>query len=284
MIVAVTRDQLWAAMRPWRADGASTALVPTMGNLHEGHLALVAEARKRADRVVTSVYVNPIQFGQDEDFDRYPRTLDADRRLLEGAGCDLLFCPDDRTIYPRGLADATRLRAAPSLAGQLEGSSRPGHFDGVVTVVARLLNLVAPEFAVFGEKDYQQLLVVRRLVEDLGFAVHVVAVPTVRGPDGLALSSRNRYLDGPRREAAARLNGVLAAAARRVADAAGDIEAIERDARQSLEACGLRVDYVQVRRAQDLGEPPAADRDLRIVAAVWCDGTRLIDNHPVPAV
>ena len=163
---ARTREQLWSVLRPWRLAGQSTALVPTMGNLHDGHLALVAAARQHADRVIVSIYVNPAQFGAGEDFSRYPRTLEDDLQRLEAAQCDLAFLPDDRAIYPLGLDGATQVRAAPALANVLEGAFRPGHFDGVVTVVARLLNLAAPAIAVFGEKDFQQLLVIRRLVED----------------------------------------------------------------------------------------------------------------------
>jgi pantoate--beta-alanine ligase len=276
---AQTREQLWAVLRSWRRAGLSTALVPTMGNLHEGHLALVTAAREHADRVVTSIYVNPTQFGEGEDFDRYPRTLDADQRQLEAAFCDLVFTPTDQTMYPAGLSDSTRVCAAPSLANTLEGAHRPGHFDGVVTVVARLLNLVTPDVAVFGEKDYQQLLVIKRLVQDLGYPVRIVAVPTVRGPAGLALSSRNRYLDATQRAAANHLNVVLRAASRQVSDDPGRLPEIEQAARTKLEQVGLRVDYVAVRRALDLAKPSAADVDLRILAAVWSGATRLIDNR-----
>jgi pantoate--beta-alanine ligase len=274
-----TREQLWAVIRNWRRAGYRIALVPTMGNLHDGHLALVAAARENADRVVTSIYVNPTQFSVGEDFERYPRTLEADQTLLEASGCDLLFIPEDQTVYPHGLSDATRLTAAPSLANTLEGACRPGHFDGVVTVVARLFSLVAPDVAVFGEKDYQQLLVIRRLVEDLGYPLQIVPVATVRGPHGLALSSRNRFLGDAQRAAAEQLNSVLSAAADRVALAPADWSAAEQDARQLLEQRGLRVDYVAVRRAADLAAPKAGDRELRVLAAVWSGSTRLIDNH-----
>jgi pantoate--beta-alanine ligase len=274
-----TREQLWAEIRNWRRARFRIALVPTMGNLHDGHLALVAAAHEHADRVVTSIYVNPTQFDDGEDFERYPRTLEEDQGLLEAAGCDLLFIPDDQTVYPYGLGDATRLTAAPSLANILEGACRPGHFDGVVTVVARLFSLVAPDVAVFGEKDYQQLLVIRRLVEDLGYPLQIVPVATVRGVRGLALSSRNRYLDDAQRAAAEQLNSVLSAAAGRVAVAPADWPAVEQEARELLEQRGLRVDYVAVRRAADLAAPEAGDRELRVLAAAWSGSTRLIDNH-----
>jgi len=274
-----TREQLWDVVRDWRRAGMKIALVPTMGNLHEGHLALVAAAREQADRVITSIYVNPAQFGEGEDFGRYPRTLDEDLRQLRAARCDLAFTPSDQVIYPRGLVDSTRLRAAPSLANILEGASRPGHFDGVVTVVARLFNLTRPDLAVFGEKDWQQLLVVRRLVEDLGYPLRVIPVATVRGPGGLALSSRNRYLDEAQRSAADQLNAVLRWIAQRVAASPGERLAITRQAREQLEQHGLRVDYVTVLRAEDLAEPAPRDRELRVLAAVWSGSTRLIDNQ-----
>jgi pantoate--beta-alanine ligase len=284
MQLAQSREELWSFTRRWRRDGLRLALVPTMGNLHEGHLALVQAARQQADRIVASIFVNPAQFGAGEDFHAYPRTLEADQRKLADAGCDLAFAPDDRTMYPGGLEDATRLLASPSLANLLEGESRPGHFDGVVTVVARLFNLVGPDFAVFGEKDFQQLLVIRRLVEDLGYPLQVLSVPTVRGQGGLALSSRNSYLDEEQRAAAERLNAVLQEAAERAASGSAGREDVERDARHRLEQAGFRVDYVALRRAADLALPVAGDRDLRILAAAWCGPTRLIDNRPVGGV
>jgi pantoate--beta-alanine ligase len=277
---ARTREQLWSQIRPWRAAGQRIALVPTMGNLHDGHLALVEAARRHADRVITSIYVNPAQFGAGEDFARYPRTPEDDLQRLRAARCDLAFVPDDAAIYPLGLDAATRLRAAPALAGILEGAFRPGHFDGVVTVVARLLNLCAPDLAVFGEKDYQQLLVVQRMVEDLGYPLRILPVPTVREPGGLALSSRNRFLGETERAAANRLSAVLREAAGQVGQGGADYHEVEREAVERLQREGLRVDYVAVRRALDLGEPGRGGRDLRVLAAAWCGQTRLIDNCP----
>jgi pantoate--beta-alanine ligase len=262
----------------WRQEGLRTALVPTMGNLHDGHLALVEAARREAERVVCSIYVNPAQFGQGEDFQSYPRTLAADRQSLEQAGCDLLFVPDHRTMYPLGLENTVRLLASPDLAAQLEGASRPGHFDGVVTVVARLFNLVCPDVAVFGEKDYQQLLVIRRMVDDLGYGIRIVPVPTVREGSGLAMSSRNEYLEPSRRKAAGEISAVLLEAADRIRNEAAASDLVERDAAGKLERLGFRVDYVAVRRAEDLGKPRADDQRLRILAAAWCGQTRLIDN------
>jgi pantoate--beta-alanine ligase len=284
MQIARTREELWSHTGTWRRGAERVALVPTMGNLHQGHLALVEAARRHADRVIASIFVNPTQFGDGEDFLAYPRTLDADQRRLEEAGCDLAFVPDAQTMYPVGLDDAVRLRAAPSLTDALEGEFRPGHFDGVVTVVARLFNLTTPDLAIFGEKDFQQLLVIRRMIEDLGYPIEILAVPTVRGQGGLALSSRNAYLDDEGRQLAGRLNGVLREAAERLASGKAGRETVEAEARVELQRAGLRVDYVAVRRESDLAVPGAGDRMLRILAAAWCGPTRLLDNVPVPVV
>jgi pantoate--beta-alanine ligase len=281
MRLAADRAQLRPILRAWRQAGRSVALVPTMGNLHAGHLALVEAARRAADCVVCSIYVNPTQFGPGEDYRRYPRTFDADRARLEAAGCDLLFHPDDATMYPGGQDDATRLCAAPSLANVLEGARRPGHFDGVVTVVARLFNLVGPDVAVFGEKDYQQLLVIRRMVNDLAFPLRILPVATVRAPDGLALSSRNGYLDDRQRALAVGLSRALDDTIERLRTDAADVAGAEQAACAALGAQGFRVDYVSVRRAADLAPPGPGDTDLRVLAAVWCGNTRLIDNRPL---
>jgi pantoate--beta-alanine ligase len=278
---AQSREQLWSFTRSWRRDGLQTALVPTMGNLHEGHLELVRAARQNADRVIVSIYVNPTQFGEGEDFDSYPRTLDADLQKLEAEACDLVFVPGNATMYPLGTGQAVQVRAAPELSAILEGDCRPGHFDGVVTVVARLFNLVYPEIAVFGEKDYQQLLVIQQMVEDLGYPLRILPVPTVRESSGLAMSSRNSYLDQQQMQAAVQLNSVLANAARRVMAAGQGPEDVERLAVDELERLGFQVDYVALRRASDLAEPGVGDRDLRILAAAYCGETRLIDNLPV---
>jgi pantoate--beta-alanine ligase len=225
--------------------------------------------------------VNPTQFGQGEDLSSYPRSPEADLEQLRDGGCDLAFLPADETIYPNGTDDLTRVLAAPSLAGTLEGASRPGHFDGVVTVVARLFNLCRPDIAVFGEKDFQQLRVVQRMVEDLGYPLRILAVPTVREAGGLAMSSRNRYLDREARRLAVGLSRVLdetadAAAADRAAH-----EELERGARKQLEARGFRVDYVAIRRAADLEPGQRGESGLRVLAAAWLGTTRLIDNRPV---
>ena len=278
---AVDRDQIRSFTRRWQQQGLRTAFVPTMGNLHEGHIALVHAARQEADRVVSSIYVNPAQFGEGEDFQSYPRTLEADCQALEQAGCDLLFAPDHSTIYPQGLENTVRLLASPDLANPLEGRSRPGHFDGVVTVLARLFNLVDPDIAVFGEKDYQQLLVIQRMVDDLGYGIRIIPVPTVRETSGLAMSSRNNYLDPEQRKAAAELNTVLLQSAGRIRGHAAEPDEVEHDATVQLEGLGFRVDYVAIRRANDLGKPREIDRQLRILVAAWYGQTRLIDNLEV---
>jgi pantoate--beta-alanine ligase len=269
-------SELRARTSDWRRAGDSIAFVPTMGNLHAGHLTLVAEARPRARRVVVSIFVNPLQFGPQEDLAAYPRTLEQDAALLENAGCDLLFAPGLGTMYPRGQDAQTRVEV-PGLSGILCGTSRPGHFTGVATVVCKLFHMVQPDLALFGEKDYQQLLVIRRLVEDLAMPVEVVGVPTVREPDGLAMSSRNGYLSAEERARAPALHRTLqiAADALRTGRPAAEIE---REASATLARAGMRPDYVAVRRAWDLEEPGEVDRDLVILAAAYLGRARLIDN------
>jgi len=260
----------------WKREGLRVGFVPTMGNLHEGHRSLVRLARANADRVVASVFVNPTQFGPGEDFERYPRTPDADAAALEAAGCDLLWLPSLETMYPFG-ADATVQVRVPDVTGVLEGAHRPGHFDGVATVVARLFNQVAPDVAVFGRKDYQQLAVIRYLVADLAFPLEIVAGDTVREGDGLALSSRNHYLSTDERTRAPVLQRALQAL--RDALLAGALRAdAEADAADTLRRAGFDVDYIVVRR-QDLSEPaPGEGGALVALAAARLGRTRLIDN------
>jgi pantoate--beta-alanine ligase len=281
LAVARTPAELAAATAPWRAAGETIGFVPTMGALHQGHLALVRRAGELADRVVASVFVNPTQFGPGEDFELYPRDPEGDGRLLAGAGCELLFLPEVATVYPPG--DATAVEVAGPAEG-LEGACRPGHFRGVATVVARLFNLVRPDLAVFGEKDAQQLAVVRRMAADLHFPVAVVAHPTVREPDGLAMSSRNAYLAPQERRAAAVLHRALTAARRAIETGERDPEAVRALLREVLESEPLaRVDYAEVVDAESfqpltgpLGGP--LDGDIVLPLAVRIGGTRLIDN------
>ncbi|MBB3191808.1 pantoate--beta-alanine ligase [Halomonas cerina] len=259
-----------------RREGRRIALVPTMGNLHEGHLALVTSARQRADVVVASIFVNPLQFGPHEDLEAYPRTLAEDQQKLEAAGCDLLFAPDTTTtVYPRGLEAQTRV-CVPEVSEGLCGGARPGHFDGVATIVTMLFNLVQPDLACFGEKDYQQLAVIRRLVTDLHVPVEIVGVPIVRAEDGLALSSRNGYLDAERRALAPRLHHTLADL--KVAlEAGGPVTPTLEAGIARLRAAGFEPDYLEL-RATDLGPVTATTRDVVLLAAARLGPTRLIDN------
>ncbi|GAB3732873.1 pantoate--beta-alanine ligase [Luteimonas pelagia] len=267
---------LRARVAGWKREGLRVGFVPTMGNLHPGHHSLVALARAHADRVVASVFVNPTQFGPGEDFTRYPRTPDADAAGLAAAGCDLLWMPTVEAMYPLGLDAAVRIRV-PGVTGVLEGAHRPGHFDGVATVVARLFNQVLPDVAAFGRKDYQQLAVIRHLVADLAFPVRLLAGDTVREPDGLAMSSRNQYLSAGERARAAELHRTLQAmgAAWRAGTPRTRIEA---EAAQGLSAAGFDVDYVVLRRP-DLSEPRDGDGGPRVaLVAARLGRTRLIDN------
>lgn len=278
-IVGAAGD-LRAAVAAWRREGLRIGFVPTMGNLHEGHFALVEQARERADCVVASVFVNPTQFGPGEDFERYPRTPDDDAAGLLAHGCDLLFLPDVATMYPFGADRAYRV-TVPALADVLCGAHRPGHFDGVATVVARLFNFVRPDLAVFGEKDFQQLRIIERMVEDLGYGIAIVRAPTVRESDGLAMSSRNRYLSAEDRRRAAKIHATLVSlrsAWREGADLAG----LEAEGRRRLAVEGFDVDYLEARREVDLGRLEPKERDgIRIFAAARIGGTRLIDNLPL---
>lgn len=272
--IGTLRERVAAA----RVAGHSIALVPTMGNLHGGHLALVDAARARAGFVVVSIFVNPLQFGPHEDFGAYPRTLATDLEALEGRGADLVFTPSVTELYPDGTDLATRVHVT-GLSELLCGASRPGHFDGVTTVVAKLFHIVGPELAVFGQKDFQQLTLIRRMVRDLSMAVQVLGVPTARAADGLALSSRNGYLTAEERGRAPALQRVLAGTAARVRDGEdpGAAAAVALDA---LAAEGFEPDYVSVRRQSDLGEPGAEDRALVVLGAARLGRARLIDNVP----
>jgi len=260
-----------------RREGRRVALVPTMGNLHEGHLALVRLAREQAETVIVSLFVNPLQFGRGEDFTRYPRTLQRDLGLLEAEGVTAAFAPEVGEMYPAGQEGLTTVEV-PGLSSVLEGASRPGHFAGVATVVTKLFGIVTPDLSVFGEKDFQQLAVIRRLVRDLDLGVGIVAAPTVREPDGLALSSRNQYLSPEQRQQAPALYRTLAAARRRLASGDRAFTAIEEEARAALAAAGFEPDYVAIRRAADLAAPGAGDGDLVVLGAARLGTTRLIDN------
>ncbi len=271
---------LAAAVREARAAGRRIGFVPTMGNLHAGHQVLFERAREHAEVVVASIYVNPLQFGEHEDFQLYPRTPDQDRALVEAAGVDILFVPDDAQIYPRGRAAQTRVEV-PGLSDMLCGQSRPGHFCGVTTVVNRLFNLVAPDVALFGKKDYQQWLLIRLMVSDLGMPIDIIGLDTVRAPDGLALSSRNGYLTAEERAVAPRLYATLVECAGQLHIPGTDIPTLEAHARQALHAAGFRPDYLSVRRQADLAPSAPGDRSLVILVAAWLGRARLIDNLEV---
>ena len=264
----------------WRRAGERVAFVPTMGNLHRGHIHLVERARQQASRTVASIFVNPTQFGPNEDFAGYPRTLPEDSRQLEAAGLDLLFAPPVAEMYPRPLEDLTHI-TVPELSGILCGASRPIHFRGVATVVGKLFNMVQPDIALFGEKDWQQLTVIRRLVDDLNFPIEIVGVPTVRETDGLAMSSRNGYLTPEERAIAPTLYATLTASAERLRAGEREYRRLSDDAKARLAAAGFRPDYFEIRRASDLQPPAIGDGNLRILAAAWLGRARLIDNLAV---
>ncbi|HVI25113.1 MAG TPA: pantoate--beta-alanine ligase [Xanthomonadaceae bacterium] len=277
MIETVDRlEDLRARIAGWKRAGLRVGFVPTMGNLHAGHFSLVELARRHADRVVASVFVNPTQFGPNEDFARYPRTPEADAAGLAAAGCDLLWLPSVQTMYPFGVEATVQVRV-PGVTGVLEGAHRPGHFDGVATVVARLFNQVRPDVAVFGRKDYQQLAVIRYLVRDLAFPVELVAGETRREADGLAMSSRNQYLSADERARAPALHAALLALRDAILAGRARAEA-EAQGTAALEAQGFAVDYLAVRRP-DLTEPADGEPGPRVaLVAARLGRTRLIDN------
>ncbi len=270
---------LRARIVDWRARGQRIALVPTMGNLHAGHLSLVEAAQARAERVVVSIFVNPMQFNDKQDFASYPRTLEDDRRKLEDIPVDLLFLPEQAALYPRGLESSTRV-TVPGLSDILCGAFRPGHFAGVTTVVCMLLNIVQPDLAVFGEKDFQQLLLIRRMAHDLHLPVEIVGMPTRREEDGLAMSSRNHYLTPEERRRAPALFQMLSRARETILQHSGacDFRDLEADAMERLRDRGLRPEYFSVRRAADLALAGPEDKDLVVLAAAWLGSARLIDN------
>ena len=263
-------------LRDWRREAGSVAFVPTMGNLHEGHLALVREAAKRADKVVVSIFVNRLQFGQGEDFDRYPRTLEQDAAKLAGEGVAVLFAPNEQELYPR-VAQQYNVEP-PNLQNELCGAFRPGHFRGVATVVAKLFNIVEPDYACFGKKDYQQLAILQGMAADLNFRVEIVPVDIGRAADGLALSSRNQYLSEAERKQAPQLYRELQAIARAVENGNRDYAALEQQAAANLKQAGWQVDYVEIRHAGNLQIAHVGDNKLVVLAAARLGNTRLIDN------
>ena len=273
-------ESLRKTMRQWKLAGQSVALVPTMGNLHDGHLSLLRHGKKIADRTVVSIFVNPIQFGRGGDYDRYPSTLDEDFAILEDAGLDLVFAPDLQELYPGGTSEDTRV-TVPAISDILCGEFRPGHFSGVATVVIKLLINVQPDFALFGDKDFQQVLVIRRMVQDLLIPIEIVSLPIVREEDGLAMSSRNSYLTQENRQQATGIFVALTSAAEKLEVQAAPIIELESECKAAIESSGMRSEYVSIRRRSDLTPAQAGDRELVILAAAWLDETRLIDNVQV---
>ena len=266
----------------WHQDGDSIALVPTMGSLHPGHISLVRVAHEYAERVIVSVFVNPTQFGPSEDFKSYPRALDNDRRRLSRADVDLLFAPAVEEIYPFGEDAMTRV-IVPNLSTVLCGDSRPGHFDGVTSIVSRLFNIIQPDVAVFGQKDYQQLVIIRRMVTDLHLPIKILAGQTLRQDDGLALSSRNRYLSDAERSVAPQLHASLRRCRDQIISGNRDFESLEVEGREQLEVSGFEVDYFAIRKAGDLASPDSDSRYLVVLAAARLGEARLIDNILIEA-
>jgi pantoate--beta-alanine ligase len=272
-----SKQELDEIMLEWRHHDEHVALVPTMGNLHEGHLSLVKLAREHAERVVVSVFVNPTQFGEGEDFDDYPRTLERDTRKLKKAGADVLFTPLAETVYPFGIDNATTV-AVPLISESLCGEFRPGHFTGVTTVVARLFTLVRPDVAVFGQKDYQQQLLIRRMVDDLHLPVRIITGATIREDDGLAMSSRNQYLNDEERAAAAGLFASLSEIGQALESGGREFEELESRAASELVEAGFQPEYVAIRRAHNLEIPDRDCDELVVLAAARLGKARLIDN------
>ncbi len=266
--------------RTWQISGEKISFVPTMGNLHAGHLKLVEEAKKYATKVVVSIFVNPLQFGPDEDLDAYPRTLKEDAEKLEALGVDLLFLPNAEDIYPRGLEQQTFVEV-PGISYMICGASRPGHFRGVATIVSKLFNMVQPNSAFFGKKDFQQLQVIKAMVTDLSMNLKIYGVDTERAEDGLALSSRNGYLSEEQRKIAPVLYQQIKALASLLESGRRDFSTIIREAKQNLAEAGFKVDYIELRAAESLMPPSHEDTNLVILAAAFLGKTRLIDNHEV---
>jgi len=270
-------DALREKVKQWRQDKLTIAFVPTMGNLHLGHLSLVEKAKQLADKVVVSVFVNPMQFDDKNDLSAYPRTLTADIELLASVNCDLVFIPTSELIYPNGMDNQTVI-TVPGMDDKLCGQARPGHFDGVATVVTKLFNMVQADIAVFGEKDYQQLLLIKKMVADLNLAVQVVAGETYRENNGLAMSSRNQYLTTQQRDEAAYLYQSLMKMKEKLEQGEEDYAALEKTTFKHLQEAGFYPDYVDIRRADNLAKAEKDDKSLRILIAARLGAARLIDN------
>lgn len=280
MLIIETLPLLRQQIRRLRMEGKRVALVPTMGNLHDGHMKLVDEAKARADVVVVSIFVNPMQFDRPEDLARYPRTLQEDCEKLNKRKMDLVFAPSVKEIYPNGTETHTYVDV-PGLSTMLEGASRPGHFRGVSTIVSKLFNLVQPDIACFGEKDFQQLALIRKMVADMGFDIEIIGVPIMRAKDGLALSSRNGYLTAEQRKIAPALYKVLSSIADKLQAGERDLDEIIAIAGQELNEKGFRADDIQIRDADTLLEVSENSKRAVILVAAWLGDARLIDNKMV---
>ncbi len=277
MLTVDSRNALRDQVAQWRLAGETLAFVPTMGNLHDGHLTLLAKAKEVADRVVASIFVNPLQFGPFEDYDQYPRTPDSDERMLLDMGVDLLFAPRAKEMYPLGREMSTKIEV-PGISDILCGMQRPGHFVGVATVVAKLFNLVQPDYAIFGEKDFQQLAVIRHMTLDLCMPVKVIGAPTHREEDGLAMSSRNQYLTESERALAPQLFATIEDVAREIREGRRDFEDLCEWALARLAQAGFRPHYLEVRDVSDLRKADAQSTELVVLVAAQLGRARLIDN------
>ena len=277
MKTVIDLSSLRLEVADWKRQGKRIAFVPTMGNLHDGHLSLLEWARQISDKTILSIFVNPIQFGKGEDYEKYPSALDADRQKLETNDLDLLFTPNLKELYPGGMDVDTRVNV-PGLSTILCGKFRPDHFSGVATVVTKLLINVSADFALFGEKDYQQLLVIRRLTSDLCIPSSIIGMPVIRETDGLAMSSRNAYLTAEQRQIAPVIYRSLQNAADMLQGSRENIATVEKEGMQKLESAGLRPEYFSVRRSSDLAEPDTQDKELSVLVAAWLGMARLIDN------
>ncbi len=279
MIQANDKDALRVVMRGYRANADTTAFVPTLGNLHDGHLSLVRKAKDVADRVVVSIFINPTQFDKAEDLAAYPRTVEADLTLLKNEDVDLVFLPQSHEMYPKG--NATRVEVD-GISEILEGDSRPGHFSGVATIVAKLFNLVQPDVAIFGEKDYQQLMLIRRMTQDLDFGIEIISASTARESSGLAMSSRNNYLDDAQRtQIAPGLYAEICNIRDSIMAGERDYLNLQKNSTDALNQQGFRTDYIEVRNANDLSVAQSNDRELVILVSAWLGKARLIDNLTV---
>jgi len=277
MLQVQTTDKLRNAVGEFRHRGQSIGFVPTMGNLHEGHLALVRYAKEVADTVIVSIFVNPLQFDQADDLQAYPKTLDEDVRQLKALDVDVLFIPEVSDIYPNDILTVVRVEV-PGISERLEGASRAGHFTGVATVVAKLFNLVQPDIAVFGEKDYQQLAVIHKMVKELNFPIEVLSIPTVRESSGLAMSSRNNYLSEEQRSQAAGLSQILNQLADSIRSGERNYRKLEDNGSEMLLKSGFKPDYLEVCQSETLLPASDADDSLVILVAAWLGPARLIDN------